>query len=142
LAKVSILIFSFFTKCSQKLIHSFALMKKVNSKITHGFLLLVMAAYFAVQGLHSWHHLEDFFSTEKCHHSFETSKQQITHQHEKTEKCIVCHFSLDSFVSQNTLNTFNSIQETHFKKTTFFVREIVSVFHLGKKSLRAPPFFN
>lgn len=99
-----------------------------------------MTTYFAVQGLHSWHHLEHFFHEKNCHHSFKTAKHQITHQHEKFEKCTVCHFSLDSFVNQVSFYSFSTFFEHGFKNPISFVNKTVSQCLLGKKLLRAPPF--
>lgn len=118
------------------------MMKKMKTKIFNSFLLLIMIAYFAVQGLHSWHHLNHFFHEKSCHHSFKTAKHQITHQHEKFENCNVCHFSLDSFINQNSFGVLNKIEKTNFKKLFFFAQNRNFQYFFGTKSLRAPPFFN
>jgi hypothetical protein len=108
--------------------------------IVNSFLVLAVLFAMLFQSVHSYEHLSQQLSEKKCHHKY-TSSKEITHQHHNFDHCIICNFTLSSFVDLD-------ISHFEFKKITipsgytfFKSREITQFFKGSLFALRAPPIF-
>ena len=104
---------------------------------------LMITVLFAMlfQSLHSYEHLIQNLSEQKCHQKHIGSGTQLTHQHYNSEHCFACEFTFSSFIPSE-LFTF------YFKKATivygysfFNSKEIINYFKGSLFALRAPPIF-
>jgi hypothetical protein len=99
---------------------------------------LIVLAALLIQSAHSFHHLREDFSKEKCHHHYSENQTQLTHSHE-LEHCFACEFVFFkgtehvSF-SLNWLSISNDTQ-----KPVLFLKEVPSFFKGSFFSLRGPP---
>ncbi|HLP65836.1 hypothetical protein [Flavobacterium sp.] len=91
-----------------------------------------------IQSLHSFHHLEEEFSKEKCHHEHGNNKAELTHSHQN-DHCFVCEFA---FINSTTLPTFSfefRSPDFYIKNSVFYSNEITLFFKGSLFSLRGPP---
>jgi len=118
---------------------TFAIMKRKNSIGSFLFGLTIFLALL-IQSIHSFHHIEEAFSKQHCHHDYSESKQQITHSHE-FDNCFTCEFAFSTSIKSEVFSfDFKKIQvsETY---TFFHSREITQFFCGSLFALRAPPTF-
>jgi len=104
--------------------------------------LLMIAVLFSMlfQSLDSFVHYKAQLSEKECHHKYNTTNTEITHQHHSFEHCFVCKFSLGSFLSPNKLN-FQ--RELILAKIPYFFakNQTTNRFSGSVYCLRGPPFF-
>lgn len=103
-------------------------------------LALVILSSILLQSAHALEHMAAEFTQEKCVHSYETGKFQITHQHHNFDHCFTCEFSFSNFISPETyvLRVFSTHQEIPY----FFTASETPVSFSGcAYSLRGPPSF-
>ncbi|HEY4618437.1 MAG TPA: hypothetical protein VIH09_09615 [Flavobacterium sp.] len=64
-------------------------------------LSLAVTVLFSIllQSVHAYDHFVKQFSQSECHHKYNGSNPEITHQHHNFEDCKVCHFTFGSYVS-------------------------------------------
>jgi hypothetical protein len=102
--------------------------------------LLVLAVLFSMlfQSVHTYEHLAKQLSEKECTHKY-TSSHEITHQHHDFDHCLVCHFSISSFIG-STIAYFE-FQKTTFSTEYFFFKSkgITQFFKGSLFALRAPP---
>ncbi|MDN3675637.1 hypothetical protein QWY99_21630 [Flavobacterium branchiarum] len=101
---------------------------------------LAMTILFSMlfQSVHSYEHIVQEFSEKQCHHEYNVTNTEITHQHHNFDFCYVCHFALSSYITPEKF-TF---------QVPFFQDEIPYFFPFSEKpvlfsgslySLRGPP---
>ena len=104
---------------------------------------LMIAVLFSMlfQSLHSYEHLLEKNSQEKCHQKHIGSGKQLTHQHYNLEHCFACEFTFSNFIPSE-LFTFEFKNVTLLSYYSFFnSKEIVNFFKGSLFALRAPPIF-
>ena len=104
---------------------------------------LVIAVLFSMlfQSLHSYEHLLEKNSQEKCHQKHIGSGTQLTHQHYNLEHCFACEFTFSNFISSDFF-TFEFKKVTLLSYYSFFnSKEIINFFKGSLFALRAPPIF-
>jgi hypothetical protein len=113
-------------------------------KIKHALrsFLFGLIVFFAIllQSAHSFHHLEEAFSTEECHHNYSENDSQITHSHE-FENCFVCEFTFSNSVKKEFTTFYFKNVEISSLYSFAKSREITSFFCGALFALRAPPSF-
>ena len=64
-------------------------------------LSLALTVLFSIlfQSLHTYEHFVKQFSQTECHHKYNVTHTEITHQHHSFDDCKVCHFTFGSYVS-------------------------------------------
>ena len=114
-------------------------MKKNNSIGSFVFGLMVFLAIL-IQSFHSFHHLEEAFAREHCHHDYSKNHSQITHNH-SFDHCFTCEFAFSNSLKSET-SSFN-FKKPHFHSSYTFSqsREITQFFCGSLFALRAPPTF-
>ncbi|NRT13469.1 hypothetical protein [Flavobacterium sp. 14A] len=62
---------------------------------------LAMTVLFAMlfQSLHTYEHLIKQLAQTECHHKYNPSHTEITHQHHNYDSCKVCHFSFGNYIA-------------------------------------------
>jgi len=119
---------------------TFAVMKR---KYSIGSFLFGLTIFLAllIQSIHSFHHIEEVFSKEHCHHEYSQSKHQITHSHE-FDKCFSCEFAFSSSLKLISKESYYLVIEV-FKKEIFnFYNKTPKHFSGSLFSLRGPPMYN
>ncbi len=112
-------------------------MKRKYALISFVFAWSVLTALL-IQSVHSFHHLQEDFSKEKCHHEHTNNKAELTHSHEN-DHCFVCEFA---FINSTTLPVFSfEFQSVDFyqKDLILHSNEITLYFKGSLFSLRGPP---
>lgn len=72
---------------------------------------LAVTVLFAIllQSFHTYGHFVKQFLQTECHHKYNGTNPEITHQHHNFDDCKVCHFTFGSYISPiefaNKLNT-------------------------------------
>lgn len=111
-------------------------------KYSIGNFIFGLAVLLAIllQSAHSFHHLEETLSAEKCHHDYSENKTQITHSHH-FEHCFVCEFTFSNFINPD-FSTYN-FPKVEISTSYSFVqsKEITQFFCGSLFALRAPPRF-
>lgn len=64
-------------------------------------LSLIVTVLFSMlfQSLHTYEHLEKQLSQKQCHHKYNVTGKEITHQHKKVDHCYVCEFAFGSYIT-------------------------------------------
>ena len=102
---------------------------------------LMITVLFAMlfQSLHSYEHLIQDLSEQKCHQKHQFIGEQVTHDHHNLEECFACEFTFNNFIFSN-LTFFRFLNHTVFFKNTFFYLKESHSFYKGiSYSLRGPP---
>lgn len=120
-------------------IATFVSMKRNYSFISFMFGCFVLAAML-IQSVHSFHHLEEEFSKEKCYHDYSEGKPQLTHSHEN-EHCFVCEFAFSNSVAFESFTFYFRKTELPTAYTFSYSKEITNHFKGSLFALRAPPVF-
>ncbi len=78
-----------------------------------------MTVLFSIffQSLHTYVHFVEQFAQTECHHKYNVTHTEITHQHHAFEQCTVCHFSFGSYVSPEV---FTYKVYTNYKLIPYF----------------------
>lgn len=118
---------------------TFVPMKRKYALISFVFAWAVLTAML-IQSVHSFHHLEEEFSKEKCHHELTNNKAELTHSHEK-DHCFVCEFAFSTTVSYDAFTFQFNKTELPTAYTFTYSKEITNHFKGSLFALRAPPFF-
>lgn len=121
------------------MITTFALMRK-NYLLRSFSLGLIVLVAMLIQSAHSFHHLIEDFSKEKCHHHYAENQTQITHSHE-LEHCFVCEFTFGNFDATPTFHFDYQKNETTYSYSFFYSKQITQFFKGSLFALRAPPNF-
>ena len=103
-------------------------------------LSLVVTVLFSLlcQSLHTYEHLAKQLSEKQCHHKYNVTGTEITHQHQKVDHCYVCEFSFGSYITPKDFSylVYSSSEEIPY---FFIVPETVISFSGSLYSLRGPP---
>ena len=114
-----------------------AQMKKNKPILT---LSLVVTVLFSMlfQSLHTYEHVAKQLSQKQCHHKYNVTGTEITHQHHKLDYCYVCEFALGSYITPKDCSKqlYSGIEEIPYFLT---VSETVISFSGSLYSLRGPP---
>lgn len=116
---------------------TFALMRK-NYLLRSFSLGLIVLAAMLIQSAHSFHHLIEDFSKEKCHHHYAENQTQLTHSHE-LEHCFVCEFVFFNGTEHTSFSLNWLSIENDTKKPVLFQNDTPSFFKGALFSLRGPP---
>jgi uncharacterized membrane protein len=104
-------------------------------------LSLAIAVLFSIlfQSFHTYDHLEKQLSQKQCHHKYNVTQKEITHQHHKLDHCYVCDFTFGSYISPKE---FSYQLYSAYKEIPYFIstEETVLSFSGSLYSLRGPPF--
>ncbi len=119
---------------------TFVLMKR---KYSIGSFLFGLTIFLAllIQSLHSFHHIEEVFSREHCHHDYSQSKHQITHSHE-FDNCFSCEFAFSSSLKITSNENYFILIELSKKEIFNFYKKTPNHFSGSLFCLRGPPMFN
>lgn len=104
--------------------------------------LLMLAVLFSIlfQVAHDYEHLSKKISEKECLHKY-NSGQEITHQHQDSDQCFACNFTINSFISSDNVHfEFENISIPS-GYSFFKSREITQFFKGSLFALRAPPLF-
>ena len=103
-------------------------------------LLVAVLSSILFQSVHSFEHIVGEFTHEKCYHSHDTGKDQITHQHHNFDHCYSCEFNFSNFVAPEIFSF--SFYPAHQTIPYFFTAtETPLTFGGTSYSLRGPPLF-
>ena len=116
---------------------TFVPMKRKYALISFVFAWAVLTAML-IQSAHSFHHLEEEFSKEKCHHDHTNNKTELTHSHEK-DHCFVCEFAFINSTQHVTHSFEFRLTDFYIKNSVFYSNEITPYFKGSLFSLRGPP---
>lgn len=119
------------------MIVTFASMRK-NYLLRSFSLGLIVLAAMLIQSAHSFHHLLEDFSREKCYHHYVKNQKQITHSHE-LEHCFVCEFVFFNGTEQTSFSLQWLSIEKQTKKPILFQTDTPSFFKGALFALRGPP---
>lgn len=116
---------------------TFASMKR---KFALGSFLFGLIVFFAIllQSVHSFHHLEEAFSTKECHHNYSENTSQITHSHH-FDHCFACEFTFSNSIKTEFLSFKFKKVEVSSSYSFAKSREITQFFCGSLFALRAPP---
>lgn len=99
-----------------------------------------MTVLFSIlfQSLHTYEHFVTQFSKTECHHKYNVTQTEITHQHHNFEDCKVCHFTFGSYVSPAQ---FAYKLHPNYQLIPYFFEKGVAVFPFSGSlySHRGPP---
>ncbi|MFV8360393.1 hypothetical protein [Flavobacterium sp. LS1P3] len=103
-------------------------------------LSLIVTVLFSMlfQSFHTYEHLEKQLSKKQCHHKYNVTGTEITHQHHKLDHCYVCEFAFGSYITPKDFSYqlySNSAEIPYF----FTTAETVISFSGSLYSLRGPP---
>jgi hypothetical protein len=103
-------------------------------------LSLAVAVLFSIlfQSLHDYEHFVKLLSQTECHHKYNVTNTEITHQHHKYEQCVVCHLSFGSYISPEIV-TYKFQSDYKLIPYFFTTSEKVIPFTGSLYSLRGPP---
>jgi hypothetical protein len=106
-------------------------------------LSLAVAVLFSIlfQSFHTYTHLEQQLSQKQCHHKYNVTQKEITHQHHNFDHCYVCDFTFGSYISPKE---FSYQLYSTYKEIPYFIsaEETVLSFSGSLYSLRGPPVNN
>lgn len=124
----------------QKNLFTFALMKKKNILFSLYFAMMVLSA-IVLQGVHSFHHLEQFLAEKHCDHHYNDNNPEISHAHSDLDDCFVCEFAFSSTYIKEFLSI--SFHKNQLPDRFYFFKphEIIDSFRGSLYSLRGPPCF-
>jgi len=109
--------------------------------ILSSFLMITVLFSILFQSIHSYEHLAKQLSEKQCHHEYNITNTEITHQHHNFDHCFVCEFTLNSFVASE-ISSFEFKKITIPSGYTFFKSRAITQFFKGSLfALRAPPSF-
>jgi hypothetical protein len=113
-----------------------------NKKVIIG-LFLSLAVLFSIlfQGFHNYEHFLKLLAQKECHHKYNVTNTEITHQHHKYDQCDVCQFTFGSYISPEIF-TFQFHTNYKFAPHLFEKSELVILFSGSLYALRGPPIFN
>ncbi|MFV8325725.1 hypothetical protein [Flavobacterium sp. ZS1P14] len=103
-------------------------------------LSLAIAVLFSIlfQSLHTYEHLEKQLSQKHCHHKYNATNKEITHQHHNFDHCYVCDFTFGTYVSPKEFSY--QLYSSHKEIPYFFKdKETVLSFSGSLYSHRGPP---
>ncbi|MBP2283459.1 hypothetical protein H4V97_001777 [Flavobacterium sp. CG_23.5] len=103
-------------------------------------LTLVVAVLFSMlfQSVHSYTHLVKQFSEKRCHHTYNVTNSEITHQHHNFDNCSICQFTFGSYISPNEFSY--QLNSSYKEIPYFFTAKTAFVSFSGSLySLRGPP---
>jgi hypothetical protein len=107
--------------------------------ILNSFLAVAVLFSMLFQSLHSYEHLAKQFSEKHCHHDHR-SAHEITHQHHSYDHCLVCDFTLGSFLAPEVF-IFRPYHN-QLSVPYLFTSDQAVVSHLqNNPPLRGPPVF-
>ncbi|MBF7092131.1 hypothetical protein IUY40_11325 [Flavobacterium sp. ALJ2] len=90
------------------------------------------------QSFHSYEHIVQEFSKKQCHHEYNVTNTEITHQHHNFDYCYVCHFAISSYITPEKF-TFQ-LPVFHDEIPYFFnFSGTIILFSGSLYSLRGPP---
>ena len=102
-------------------------------------LMITVLLSMLFQSLHSYEHLAEHLSNEKCHQKHDFSKPQITHQHNYSDTCFACDFTLSDF-------DYSGLQSFSFPKVVAIPEQVTvytsktNTYFVGSLyNLRGPP---
>ncbi|MCD0474431.1 hypothetical protein LPB87_08480 [Flavobacterium sp. EDS] len=101
---------------------------------------LTMTVLFSMlfQSFHSYEHIVQEFSKKQCHHEYNVTNTEITHQHHNLDYCYVCHFAISSYITPERF-TFQ-LPVFHDEIPYFFTFSETAISFSGSLySLRGPP---
>lgn len=101
---------------------------------------LAITVLFSIlfQSFHSYEHIVQEFSVKQCHHEYNVTNVEITHQHHNFDYCYVCHFALSSYITPEKF----TLQLPFFQdEIPYFLpfSETTTLFSGSLYSLRGPP---
>lgn len=112
-------------------------MKKKKILISLTFMIAVLFSML-FQSFHSYEHFEKELSQKQCHHKYNITNAEITHQHHNFDHCLVCEFTFLSFISPE--KALFQLYTDHQEIPYFFTaKETVSPFSGSLYSHRGPP---
>lgn len=99
-----------------------------------------MTVLFSIlfQSLHTYSHFVKQFSQTECHHKYNVTHTEITHQHHDFEQCTVCHFTFGSYVSPE-IYAYKTVTDYKLIPYFFTTTEKVILFSGSLYSHRGPP---
>ena len=112
-------------------------MKKKRVIINFSFAIILLFS-IVTQSFHGYVHLAKQFSEVRCHHKYNVTHTEITHQHHNFDHCYICQFTFGSYISPKVLPyQFN----TNYKEIPYFfsAKETETSFSGSLYSLRGPP---
>jgi hypothetical protein len=105
-------------------------------------LSLAITVLFSIlmQSIHTYSHVvEQWSQTEtECHHKYNVTHTEITHQHHAFEQCTVCHFSFGSYVTPLAFEYKFASNYNLIPHRSFSVQEVI-LFSGSLYSHRGPP---
>jgi len=101
-------------------------------------LMITVLFSMLFQSLHTYEHVAKQLSQKQCHHKYNVTGTEITHQHHKLDYCYVCEFALGSYITPKDCSNqlYFGIEEIPYFLT---VSETVISFSGSLYSLRGPP---
>jgi hypothetical protein len=111
---------------------------KKNKLIVSLSLAIAVLISILFQSFHTYEHLEKQLSQKKCHHKYNVTNKEITHQHQNFDHCYVCDFTFGSYISPKDFSY--QLFSTH-KEIPYFTNaeETVLSFSGSLYSHRGPP---
>ncbi|MEL1252869.1 hypothetical protein AAEO57_03710 [Flavobacterium sp. DGU38] len=99
-------------------------------------LMVLLSILF--QSVHSYEHITQQLSEKKCHHSYNDTNGEITHQHHNDDTCFICHFAFGSYITPEkfAFQFFSNHQEIPY---FFGFSECFISFTGSLYTLRGPP---
>jgi hypothetical protein len=118
---------------------TFVVMKRKYIIVSFVFAWSVLVAIL-IQSAHSFHHIHEEISKEKCFHNQTNNKAELTHSHEN-EHCFVCEFTLING-NLKQLDSYSLSKILKFEKKSNLSFETNHSFFKGSLfSYRGPPLF-
>ncbi|HEY0046307.1 MAG TPA: hypothetical protein VGB44_06325 [Flavobacterium sp.] len=113
---------------------------QLKGKLLHINLSLLCALLFAMlyQSVHSFHHIVEEFTVEKCHHNHSDSKTELTHQHD-AEKCFTCEYRFSNFTPTTFYQYSVALPTQESVNLTLYFPQDVQGFSGSSTTLRGPP---
>ena len=104
--------------------------------------LLMFSVLFSMlfQYVHSYEHLAKQLSEKECSHKY-ISSQEITHLHHNLDNCLVCNFTVSTFISSDIVHFELKKINVPSGYSLFSPREVTQFFKGSLFALRAPPDF-
>ena len=98
----------------------------------------IVLAAMLIQSVHSFHHLEEEFSKEKCYHEQTSNKAELTHSHEN-DHCFVCEFAYLNCIPTISFSFEFATLDAVSKSEVWFSKVVSLSFNGSLYSLRGPP---
>lgn len=70
---------------------------KQNKLIVTASLIATILLAIVLQSFHTYEHLQKQLSQKECHHKYNVTNKEITHQHKNLDHCSVCDFAIGSY---------------------------------------------